>query len=112
MLIRYTAPGWKSRLVTTVCGSPSGGLIVGFESMIRTVLAGSSSDLKANTSVRSSRVSSPGYLRLSALKWFDIVTPMLLMCAGGMSAAEEVQGTITAPGLHDSTRPPAPLGQG
>jgi hypothetical protein len=52
---------------------------VGFESMISTVLPGSSVDLNANTSVRSSRVSSPGNLRLSALKWLDIVAPSVVI---------------------------------
>jgi hypothetical protein len=44
-------------------------------------LAGASDDLTADdltayTSVRSSRVPSPGNLRLSALKWSDMVTPL------------------------------------
>src|SRR5260221_13372254 len=60
----------------TVEGNSMGGLTVGFESMISTVLPGSSDDLNAYTSVRSSRVSSPGNLRLSALKWFDMVAPL------------------------------------
>src|SRR2546426_1508571 len=41
-------------------GQLDGGLTVGFESMISTVLPGSSVDLNAYTSVRSSRVSSLG----------------------------------------------------
>ena len=57
------APGWKSRLVMTAGGNSMGGLTVGFESMISTVLPGSSVDLNAYTSVRSSRVSSLGNLR-------------------------------------------------
>src|SRR6266567_2468325 len=60
----------------TAEGNSMGGLTVGFESMISTVLPGSPVDLNANTSVRSSRVSSPGNLRLSALKWLDIVAPL------------------------------------
>ena len=71
----------------TVEGNSMGGLTVGFESMISTVLPGSSADLKAYTSVRSSRVSSPGKLRLSALKWLDMVAPLVVMARIGGAAA-------------------------
>ena len=54
-----------------------GGLTVGFESMISTVLSGSSVDWNTNTSVRSRRLSSPGNLSLSALKWLDMVAPLM-----------------------------------
>src|SRR5256885_1067687 len=53
-----------------------GGALVGFESMISTVLSGSSAEVNMNTSVRSRRRSSPGNLRLSALKWLDIWFPL------------------------------------
>src|SRR5215469_11582366 len=59
----------------TVGGSSIGALTVGFTSMIRAVLPGSSPDLNAKTSVSSSRVSSPGNLRLAALKWLDMPSP-------------------------------------
>src|SRR5256885_13671684 len=71
----------------TVEGNSMGGLTVGFESMISTVLPGSSVDLNANTSVRSSRVSSPGNLRLSALKWLDMVAPLRVIARIGGTAA-------------------------
>src|SRR5947209_4584613 len=67
----------------TVGGNSMGGLTVGFESMISTVLPGSCVDLNAYTSVRSSRVSSPGNLRWSALKWFDMVTPLMVIARIG-----------------------------
>src|SRR5207245_10845827 len=63
----------------TVEGSSIGGRTVGFESMISTVWPGSSPDLNANTAVRSSRVSSPGNLSMSALKWLDIVAPLVVI---------------------------------
>src|ERR1700689_467737 len=44
-----------------------GGVLVGFASMISTVLSGSSADSNGKTSVKSSRLSSPGNLRLSTL---------------------------------------------
>jgi len=68
-LIWETAPGWKSRVVMTAEGNSTGGLTAGFESMISNVLPGFSADLNAYSSMRSSRVSLPGNLRLSALKW-------------------------------------------
>jgi len=52
-----------------------GGALVGFELMISTVLSGSQPTLNTNRSVKSRRLSSPGNLRLSALKWFDMVAP-------------------------------------
>src|SRR4029077_15232956 len=74
-----------------VGGNSIGGLTVGFESMISTVLPGSSVDLNANTSVRSRRVSSPGNLRLSALKWLDIVAPsMVIALIGGNTAGRDL----------------------
>jgi hypothetical protein len=45
-----------------------GGALVGFESMISTVLRGFSGEVNTYRSVRSRRRSSPGNLRLSALK--------------------------------------------
>ena len=66
ILIRWTASGWNSGPV--VAGGIGGGALVGFESMIRTVLSGSSDDVNTNRSVKSRRLSSPGNLRLSALK--------------------------------------------
>src|SRR5580693_8742463 len=66
----------------TVEGNLMGGLTVGFESMISTVLPGSPVEENANTSVRSSRVSSPGNLRLSALKWLDMVAPSVVIRTG------------------------------
>src|SRR6476646_5561538 len=47
-------------------------LVKGFESMISTVRSGLSGAVNTNRSVRSRRGSSPGCLRLAALKWFDI----------------------------------------
>jgi hypothetical protein len=70
----------------TVGGNSMGGLTVGFESMISTVLPGSSVDLNAYASVRSSRVSSPGNLRLSALKWLDMVALVVIARIGGTAA--------------------------
>src|SRR5271155_5352716 len=62
--------------------------------MIRTVLSGSSAEVNTNKSVRSRRRSSPGNLRLSALKWFDMMTPWR------MSAADEVeQGGVDLAGV-------------
>src|SRR6266700_4392164 len=55
------------------------GSMNGLESMISTVLSGSSGDLKANRSVKSRRASSPGNLRLSALRWLDMVAPLLVV---------------------------------
>jgi len=57
MLIRYTASGWNSDPVMN-----------GLASMINTVRLGSEGDWKTNRSVRSRRASSPGNLRLAALK--------------------------------------------
>src|SRR5258708_33898810 len=48
----------------------------GFTSMIRIVLSGLSGAPKTKRSVRSRRASSPGNLRLAALKWLDMVTPI------------------------------------
>jgi hypothetical protein len=60
---------WCPTLSGPVVGAGiGGGALVGFESMISTVLSGSSGDLKTKTSVRSRRRSPPGNLRLSALK--------------------------------------------
>src|SRR5258708_35554801 len=47
----------------------------GFTSMIRIVLSGLSGAPKTKRSVRSRRASSPGNLRLAALKWLDMATP-------------------------------------
>ena len=55
-----------------------GGALVGLESMIRTVLSGSSADVNTNTSVKSRRLSSPGNLSLSALKWLDMISPLVV----------------------------------
>ena len=66
MLIRWTASGWNSEPV--VGAGIGGGALVGFESMMSTVLSVSSGDWKTNRSVKSRRLSSPGNLRLSALK--------------------------------------------
>src|SRR5579859_1125246 len=91
----------------TVGGNSMGGLTVGFESMMSTVLPGSSVDLNAYTSVRSSRVSSPGNLRLSALKWLDIVTPL-----GGRFRGPAVVGLRTGAATKRGLRacPSRPLG--
>src|SRR6266700_2086198 len=84
----------------TVEGNSVGGLTVGFESMISTVLPGYPVDLNANTSVRSSRVSSPGNLRLSALKWLDIVAPLVVIARIGGTAAGPA-GLGSGPRWHD-----------
>src|SRR6476646_5055666 len=47
--------------------------------MISTVLPGLSGAAKTNRSVRSRRASSPGCWRLAALKWFDMVTPSVVL---------------------------------
>src|SRR4029077_14421365 len=70
MLIRCTASGWNSGPV--VGAGMGGGALVGFESVITTVLSGLSGDWNMKTSVKSRRRSSPGNFRLSALKWLDI----------------------------------------
>src|SRR3984893_10466196 len=76
MLIRYTASGWNSGPVTGA--GIGGGALVGFESMISTVVPGWLAGAgETNTSVRARRRSSPGNLRLSALKWFDILVFLL-----------------------------------
>jgi hypothetical protein len=57
---------------------------------------------KTNTSVRSRRRSSPGNLRLSALKWFDILFFLVGsdVWAGPGSAADEVeQGGVDLGGV-------------
>jgi hypothetical protein len=60
-----------------------GGALVGFESMMITVLSGSSAEVKTNKSVKSRRRSSPGNLRLSALKWLDTISPWVVGVSGG-----------------------------
>src|SRR5450755_3356205 len=51
--------------------------------MISTVLSASSAEVNMYTSVRSRRRSSPGNLRLSALKWLDMVAPLVVMARIG-----------------------------
>ena len=76
-----------------------GGALVGLESMISTVLSGSSVDGNANTSVRSRRRSSPGNLSLSALKWFDM--GLLGGCDGGTGGqrSRNEQGGVDVVGV-------------
>src|SRR5215469_6065446 len=63
-----------------------------FEHMISMILSGSLEDLKQNTSVMSSRRSSPGALRSSALKWFDMGGSFETgLCGGQGSAADGVE---------------------
>src|SRR5258708_248815 len=47
--------------------------------MINTVRSGLSGAVNTKRSVRSRRASSPGCLRLAALKWFDMVTPSVVL---------------------------------
>ncbi len=61
MWIRYTASGCKPGPITD-----------GFESMMSTVLSRWSGDLNKKRSMMSRRASSPGNLKLSALKWLDM----------------------------------------
>src|SRR3984893_15839957 len=95
-LIWETAPGWKSQVVMTAEGNSTGGLTAGFESMIGNVLPGFSADLNAYSSVMSSRVSSPGNLRLSALKWLDMVAPLVVIARTGGTAAGLVWARVRA----------------
>src|SRR6266496_108008 len=69
--------------------------------MISTVVSGSSGELNMNTSVRSRRLSSPGNLRLSALKWFDMVSPMWVIAwvGGGPGRPRAVRPAPGWPGL-------------
>src|SRR5580658_10775237 len=62
--------------------------------MIRTVLSGSSAEVNMNRSVKSRRRSSPGNLRLSALKWLDI---SFSWCA--LAADEVEQGGVDLGGV-------------
>src|SRR4029453_1904717 len=50
--------------------------------MISTVRSGLSGAANTNRSVRSRRASSPGDLSLAALKWFDMVTPWVVVGLG------------------------------
>src|SRR3984957_1803809 len=103
--------------------------------MISTVRSGLSGAVNTKRSVRSRRASSPGCLRLAALKWFDMVAPSEV-CAWAValrrgSAVEEAeQGGVDLGGVgpgdgvraafdHDELRvldqggePFAGLGQG
>src|SRR5450631_4109508 len=47
--------------------------------MISTVRSGLSGAANTKRSVRSRRASSPGCWRLAALKWFDMVTPSVVL---------------------------------
>src|SRR4029453_16508611 len=53
----------------------------GLESMISTVLEGSSDGVKTNRSVKSRRASPAGGLRLAALPWLDMVGPLVVPSA-------------------------------
>src|ERR1700685_2665622 len=105
MLIRYTASGWNSGPVTGA--GMGGGALVGFESMISTVLPGwwrcrrwcSPGVLNTNRSVRSRRLSSPGNFRLSALKWLDMMAPLVVMARTGSGPQEVQQGGVDLAGV-------------
>ena len=61
--------------------------------MISAVLSGSSGDVNTNTSVKSKRPSSPGNLSLSALKWFDMVPPwVVIVWMAGAAAGRPLRG--------------------